>query len=342
MAENTNQYTDFQKFMKRIEGCDILHLGHRDADCDASGSAYALSRIIPGDIGFSDGMKVSAEDLADWLNIQPIINPNPKKYDFTIIYDTPFPTLLGVGLPPHYAVIDHHTPKSVEYIKLQKKLLQGAEWHLVKPIESTCSILVELFEVNQISLSREMQIALAAGIVTDTSWLQWANADALTRVASILRLSGLFLGDIIEAIDSPERRATRREAVLAAICNVQSLQIGPWNILATSTDNHDHGFAVVSALSRLGSDISIVSFPKSSNAMVLIESNERITDSTNLDISKLATQIAFDTQAKDYWGSHVRGRVIANIPEKKLVDISIREIEKILKENTNTEGTTLS
>jgi len=330
MAEDTNQYTDFQKFVDSIKGQNILHLGHRDADCDALGSAYALSRIIPGDIGFIDGMKTSAHDLAEWLDIHPVINPNPEEYDFTIIYDTPFFDLLGTGLPPRYAMIDHHHPRELKFVMIQEQLVNGSEWHLIDHLESTCSILVELFKSNGIELTQKMQVALAAGIVTDTSWLQRANADALIRLASILQPSGLYLGDIIEAIDSPERRSLRRQAVLSALCKAQSVQVGKWSILATSTDNHDHGFAVASALYRLGSDISVVAFPKADHSMVLIESHEGGTDDLQIDISKIAMQIASSIQAKDFWGSQVRGRVVADLPTDKLLEVSMAEIEQTL------------
>lgn len=325
-------YTDFLKFKESLQGLSILHLGHRDADCDALGSAYAMSQVIPGDIGFMDSMKTSAHDLSEWLEIHPIINPHPENYDLTIIYDTPFYDLLGTGLPPDYAIIDHHKPKELKFVMIQEQLIKGSVWHLIDYLESTCSILVELFKANQIELTHKMQVALAAGIVTDTSWLMRANADALTRLASILQPSGLYLGDIIEAIDSPERRNMRRQAVLSALCKVRTVQVGTWSILATATDNHDHGFAVASALYRLGGDISVVAFPKAGNSMVLIESHEAVTNDNRIDISKITTQIALSVQAKDFWSSPVRGRVVADLPEDRLLDVSIEEIQKALSE----------
>ena len=55
---------DFHAFIEAMRGKRLLHLGHKDADCDAVGSAYALSCILPGDIGFANGLKTTSRDLA--------------------------------------------------------------------------------------------------------------------------------------------------------------------------------------------------------------------------------------------------------------------------------------
>ena len=37
--------SDFPAFLNAMTGLRLLHMGHRDADCDALGSAYAMSRV---------------------------------------------------------------------------------------------------------------------------------------------------------------------------------------------------------------------------------------------------------------------------------------------------------
>ena len=100
----------FPDFLAAMQSKHLLHLGHKDADCDALGSAWAMSHILPGDVGFAGGIKASAQDLADGLGITPIIDPTPADYDYIIIYDTPHATLLGIDLPKRYALFDHHVP----------------------------------------------------------------------------------------------------------------------------------------------------------------------------------------------------------------------------------------
>ena len=50
----------FAQFITNLQGRQVLHLMHRDADCDTLGSAYALSTLIPGTLGVYGDLKTSA------------------------------------------------------------------------------------------------------------------------------------------------------------------------------------------------------------------------------------------------------------------------------------------
>ena len=80
--------SDFTPFVNAMRGRTLLHVGHRDADCDAVAAAYAMNSILPGDIGFAQGLKASAQALVDWLRISPVIDPDPLEYEYTLIYDS--------------------------------------------------------------------------------------------------------------------------------------------------------------------------------------------------------------------------------------------------------------
>ena len=164
-------FGDFGAFLRAMEGLKLLHLGHKDADCDALGSAYAMSCLLPGDVGFALGLKTSAQDLARWLEVRPITDPDPEAYDFTIIYDTHSANLLGLEVPERYALFDHHVPGGHRYSDFHNELQANAVWSWVLPLESTCSILGQLLDAHGLLSSRRMRIALAAGLVTDTAWL---------------------------------------------------------------------------------------------------------------------------------------------------------------------------
>jgi phosphoesterase RecJ-like protein len=321
---------DFPAFLDTLRGRRLLHLGHKDADCDALGSAYAMSRLLPGDVGFAQGLKTSARDLAQWLGLNPLIDPHPAAYEYTIIYDTLNLNLLGVPLPARYALFDHHVPGGHRFSSSHNELAAEAEWCWVRPVESTCSVLADLFQTHAVPVNREMAIALAAGIVTDTVWLQLANAAALRRLATVLEPCELYLEDVLAVIDSPNRRATRRSAVLAAVRGVQETLAGPWSILATETDSHDHGFAVITTLSRLGGDVRAVSFPKKDQAMVMVECDEILVERTGVDLAKLTTEVAQAVDSEDTWGSRIWGRVIAPVPQNALLDLCVTAVSQAL------------
>jgi nanoRNase/pAp phosphatase (c-di-AMP/oligoRNAs hydrolase) len=193
MAE---KYSDFEAFLAAMHGKRLLHIGHKNADCDALGSAYAISRLLPGDIGFALELKAHAQSVATWLDLEWIKNPNPADYDFTIIYDTVGPGMLGVPVPARYAIFDHHESGGHRFSVISNELSAAAEWGWVLPVESTCSLIVDLFQEHAIPVDQKMGVALAAGIVTDTARLQRAHAPALHRLAIALQAANMHVEDI--------------------------------------------------------------------------------------------------------------------------------------------------
>jgi len=321
---------DFPAFLEAMRGRRLLHLGHKDADCDALGSAYALSCLLPGDLGFAQGLKTSARDLAEWLGLSVLIDPDPAAYEYTIICDTPNLALLDLPLPASYALFDHHVPGGHRFSNFQNELVEGAEWCWVRPIESTCSILVDLFLDHDVPIGRKMGVALAAGIVTDTAWLKLANAEALRRLAAVLEGAGLYLEDVLAAVDSPGRQAIRRAAVLAALRGVQETLAGRWSILAAETDSHDHGFAVTAALSRLGGDVRVVAFPRGGMAMAMVECDGTLVEQTGVDLAGVAAEVAQAVNASDTWGTQMWGRVVAPAPQGELLDLCVTAVAQAL------------
>jgi phosphoesterase RecJ-like protein len=324
--------SDFSAFLTAMEGRRLLHLGHRDADCDALGSAYALSCILPGDVGFAQGLKVSALDLAAWLGLAPLLDPDPARYDYLIIYDTPSRDLLGYDLPPRYALFDHHVRGGHRFSDFDSQLAAGAEWSWVRPVESTCSIISELLLAHGLPITREMGVALAAGILTDTYWLRLADAAVLRRLAAVLECANLYLEDVMAAVDSPGRRSGRRRAVVAALRGVHQTDVGGWSILAAETDSHDHGFSVSGALGRLGGDVRVVAFPKGEMAMVMVECDGGLVARSGIDLSSVAADIGRSFGSSDSWGTRMWGRAVAAVSPYRLLAAAVAAVAEVLQE----------
>ena len=89
---NSGPGQDFDEFLQAMDGLRLLHLGHKDADCDALASAYAMSCVLPGDVGFAKGLKTSAQDLAEWLEFSPLSTRIPRPTTLPS-YTTPIPRL---------------------------------------------------------------------------------------------------------------------------------------------------------------------------------------------------------------------------------------------------------
>ncbi len=324
--------SDFSAFLAALRGRRLLHLGHKDADCDALGSAYAMSCVLPGDVGCAQGLKVSAWDLAAWLGLSPLIDPDPTKYDYVMIYDTLSRDLLGYDLPPRYALFDHHVEGGHRFSNFDSQLAAGAEWCWVRPVESTCSVVHDLIVVHGLPVTREMGVALAAGILTDTYWLRLADGAVLRRLAAVLEGAGLYVEEVMAAVDSPGRRLDRRQAVLAALRGAQETVVGNWSVLAAETDSHDHGFSVSGALGRLGGDVRVVSFPKGDLAMVMIECDRDVVTRSGIDLSSVAAEIGRHFGSDDSWGTRMWGRVIAPVSRDKLLARAVAAVAGVLQD----------
>jgi nanoRNase/pAp phosphatase (c-di-AMP/oligoRNAs hydrolase) len=314
---------DFGLFLAAMRGKNLLHLGHKDADPDALGSAYALSRFLPGDVGFADGLKIPAQDLANHIGLEYIIDPEPIAYEFTIIYDTISLSMLGLPLPANYAIFDHHEPGGHRFASFHNELAEDAAWAFVKPVESTCSLLVDLFQERGMEIDHTIALALAAGIVTDTSWLRRADGPALRRLASVLDSGGLYLEDVVAVVDSPNRRSERRAVLLTAIDGMDVRIYNGWSILAATTDSIEDGFALTEALDHLGGDVRMVSFPRREESMVIAECSAAMVEQQGVDLLQLMEIVALKVGGRETWGTPALGRIVAPIPGRSLLMLCV-------------------
>jgi nanoRNase/pAp phosphatase (c-di-AMP/oligoRNAs hydrolase) len=303
----------FADFVSNLEGQHILHLMHRDADCDALGSAYCLSTLIPGTLGVFGDLKTSARDLAETLGVEVDDHPDVIDFDYVIIYDTVSPDMVGGPLPERFALIDHHIADGHIYANFTNTLAPYAERVWLEPLEATCSVLWELLHAADLPISRRAGLAILAGIVTDTGWLMVASPECFERIAAIMAQSGLTLAEVYHAIDGDLRRKDRRRAVLEALQTVQEVEVSGLLLLAGKCDTHDHGFALSSLLARMGADVRMVAFPKTNQTMVMAETDGHIVHLNDLDLEKIFQSIGSDISGSQTWGTKVLGRIIAPV-----------------------------
>lgn len=322
----SEKYSDFMAFLTAMRGKRLLHIGHKHADCDALGSAYAMSRLLPGDLGFSLGLKVSAQSLAEWLEIVCIDDPNPADYEYSIIYDTLSIPLLGVPLPEHFAIFDHHESGGHRFSRIHNALADAAEWGWVKPVESTCSLLIDLFQKHDISIDQKMGVALAAGIVTDTIRLRQAHASALRRLSIALQAANMYVEDLWSVLEPRDIRAVRRPAVLESLRNVKDVNQNGWSILVSEIDTQDNAFVVTDALIQFGGDMVMVGFPKQGQSMVISACTAEMVETAEIDLGGLMKALAKQVNASSSWGTRTGGRIVASVPVRELIDSCEKKI----------------
>ena len=327
MAE---KYSNFPAFLAAMRGRRLLHLGHKHADCDALGSAYAMSQVLPGDVGFHCGMKVQAQALAEWLELECLDGPHPADYEYTIIYDTLSVPLLGVPLPEYYAIFDHHESGGHRFSTIHNELADQAEWGWVLPVELTCSLLIDLFLEHAVPIDPKMAVALAAGIVTDTVRLRQAHSPALRRLSVVLEIANLHVEDIWAVLENPAVRAARRPALLNSLRTISEIEQNGWSMLMAEIDSQDNAFVLMDTIIQLGWDIGVVGFSKGENTMVITISTAEIVLEAGIDLGGLMRTLAPEIDASEAWGTRSGGRIIAPLVLDKLMVKCVQTIQTAL------------
>lgn len=324
-APNQVAAFNWAAFVSAHRGKRILHLGHFNADCDAIGSAWAMACVLGGDVGCAAEANVAASDLAYGLGFHISIDPNPADYDAVILYDIPNTYMLGMPLPPRYTLFDHHEPGGHVYSSMRSELAEAATMALAAPFESTCSLLAELFRHNNVPITRDMALALAAGLITDTGMLAHASGDAVQRLGRILTAGNIRYEDVLAVLDTPYRRQQHHEAAFSAMRSAEARRIGPWQTIATVVNNRDDAHFVSGMLHRIGARVRIVAFPHRDNGiphnMVQTDCDVALVDETSIDLGTIARAVAaaLPDAGANAWGTPVGGRLVASLSTVELL-----------------------
>ena len=224
----------------------VLYLCHRNADPDAIGSSFALSRAFGGTIGAVDDLSRTGVSLADIIGARVLINPRVKDYDLVVVVDTSVGTQLGDKLPANYALVDHH---------LDEGLLEDALFYIQRPAKSTAEIVWTILKENCKKADRKAALGLLAGMISDTGRFKRATPGAFLAAAELLEEGGFAYEEALEALSVPSD-ISQRIAVLKAASRAKVMRQGDW-LVACTTVNSFEGSAAM-ALVDLGADVAFV------------------------------------------------------------------------------------
>jgi len=224
----------------------VLYLCHRNADPDAIGSSFALSRAFGGDIGAVDDLSRTGVSLAEIIGARVLINPLVEDYDLVVVVDTSVRMQLGDRLPAAYALVDHHQDEG---------LLERALFFIQKPAKSTAEIVWTILKENDKRADRKTALGLLAGMIADTGRFKRATPGVFLAAAELLDAGGFAYEEALEALSVPAD-LSQRIAVLKAASRAQIMRQGDW-IVACTIVNSFEGFAAM-ALVDLGADVAFV------------------------------------------------------------------------------------
>lgn len=211
---------------KDLMGKRKVILVHGNADMDAIGSAYALSKAFPdSDIFAPNGVDRVAKMVSEKMDLHIREHCDLSDYEQVVIVDTSSPEQLemDIPIPKDAIVIDHHIPTGKWDVD---------SFYCDDGKTSCCEIIMSLIDAAGIGITRDMGLMLMGGMLTDSGHFQFANSDTLRAFAELMDRCGI---DMDEAMDLTKAQISMSEkvAMLKAIERTKFDRVGNY-IVATS------------------------------------------------------------------------------------------------------------
>ena len=195
-------------------------LVHGNADMDALGSAYALSKAFPeADVYAPNGLDRVTRMVSEKMDVAILEQCDLSCYDRVVVVDTSSPEQLeGVSdIPGNAIVIDHHKPTG--------------KWDFVDTFycddtrTSCCEIIKELIDAAGIPITRDMGLMLLGGMLTDSGHFQFARPAMLPAFADIMSRCGIEMDEAMELTQAPVSMS-ERIAMMKAIERTRFDRVG--------------------------------------------------------------------------------------------------------------------
>jgi nanoRNase/pAp phosphatase (c-di-AMP/oligoRNAs hydrolase) len=223
---------------------NILYLGHRNADPDAIGSGFALQQAFGGSLGAVEGASKAGRALASAIGAELILDPPFDNFDLVVVVDASVRLQLRHVQLSRYAVVDHH---------LDRGMLEGAEFYIQRPANSTSEIVWKILKHARSVISPQMALGLMAGIISDTGRFRRASVESFTAAAELLHAGGIDYEDALDVLSIPVD-LSQRIATLRAASRTDLERIDDWLIATTDINSFEGSSAM--ALVELGADIA--------------------------------------------------------------------------------------
>lgn len=265
----------FSETIAKMKGEQNLVLCHDQADSDAVGAAYALSRFIGADVGVPQAVATHTHKLIAELGITILIAPDVSHYQNVVVVDAASPLQLKSSLPERYWFVDHHPEND-----LQHQALGG----LYDPVSSTCQLVYRLLKELQAPIDKKMGLGLCAGIMTDTINFHKGDAESFRTFGEILQQCQLTYEEIQRLYVIDERKD--RGAICQAALDAQKFTFNGYHVLVTEIENNIPTFAA-RALFDLGADVSVVGFAKGDEVEIRMYIRQELYDKYHIDAAEV-------------------------------------------------------
>jgi nanoRNase/pAp phosphatase (c-di-AMP/oligoRNAs hydrolase) len=233
-----------------LKGKNKVILVHGNADTDAVGSAYAIAECFPPAVIYAPGgVDRVGKIVMDKLNVTILDQCDISDHELVVVVDTSSPEQFKPGsavIPKNSVIIDHHVPTD----KWNDMIFVCDESKV-----SCCELVYDIICASNISINRNVGMALLCGMLTDSGHFSYSDTKLLRTFAEIMDITGIGMD---EAMDFPrsETSMSERVAVMKGMERSKFERIGDM-IVATSYGGSFEA-SVCKALLNAGADVVFV------------------------------------------------------------------------------------
>lgn len=200
------------------DGSKVI-LVHGNADMDAIGSAYALSKAYADSVIYApNSLDRVARMVCEKMDIEVLEECDLTNYDKVVIVDTSSPEQLEGGgeIPKDAIVIDHHKPTGKWDVDT---------FYCDDSKTSCCEIILQILNIAEAEITRDMGLMLLGGMLTDSGHFQFAKPDMLPSFSEIMNKCGIEMDEAMDLTEAPVSMS-ERVAMMKAIERTRFDRVG--------------------------------------------------------------------------------------------------------------------
>lgn len=255
--------------LKELSSRRILHLTHKDPDCDGVASIYWGMKVFKGDFFLYGSLPSSVKNLLKFLGLHDFKKEiNFENYDLFFIYDTEkFQTLSYIDLKSKkYILFDHHPT-------IDDEIIFGSRLSYINVNSANVVNLFELSHAFQITLDEKILFAFACGLFTDTGMLRTARKKELNYLANFI--GNKRLEDVMEVVYSKSLKESKE--ILERFSNCSINDINGLKVAIMSFKDKEEFFVFVDGLFKiLDIDVLIGEIPEGTKVYLKKKYSQKI------------------------------------------------------------------
>ena len=243
-------------------------LVHGNADMDAVGSAYALSKCFPpADVCAPGGVDRVAKLVAEKIGLDILSEFDPSDYEMTVVVDTSSPEQFLPGnviVPDGSVVIDHHRPTG-KWDRMHFLCDDGRV--------SCAELVYDVIKASGAEVDRDTALVLLGSMLTDSGHFQYADGGLMRTFAELLERYGIGMDEAM-LLTRAEQSMSERVAVMKAVGRSVFDRIGDM-IVATSYGK-SYESATCKALISCGADVAFVASQRENEFRLSARANQEM------------------------------------------------------------------